>query len=43
MFFVLFNRTTLQVFVTTLQALYMCTLRDSTNINMVIEFVPNCL
>jgi len=25
----------------TLQALYMCTLCDSTNINMIIEFVPN--
>ena len=27
----------------TLQALYMCTLCDSTNINTIIEFVPNCL
>jgi len=27
----------------TLQALYMCTLCDSTNINTKIEFVPNCL
>ena len=27
----------------TLQVLYMCTLRDSTNINTIIEFVPNCL
>ena len=27
----------------TLQVLYMCTLCDSTNINRVIEFVPNCL
>jgi len=25
----------------TLQVLYMCTLRDSTNINTIIEFVPN--
>jgi len=27
----------------TLQELYMCTLCDSTNINTIIEFVPNCL
>ena len=27
----------------TLQVLYMCTLCDSTNINTIIEFVPNCL
>ena len=27
----------------TLQVLYMCTLCDSTNINVIIEFVPNCL
>jgi len=27
----------------TLQVLHMCTLCDSTNINMIIEFVPNCL
>ena len=27
----------------TLQVLYMCTLCDSTNINMKTEFVPNCL
>jgi hypothetical protein len=27
----------------TLQVLYMCTLCDSTNINTMIEFVPNCL
>jgi hypothetical protein len=27
----------------TLQILYMCTLCDSTNINTIIEFVPNCL
>jgi len=39
----LFNRTTLQVFVTHLTVLYMCTLCDSTNINTKIEFVPNCL
>ena len=25
-----------------LQVLYMCTLCDSTNINTIIEFVPNC-
>jgi len=36
----LFNRTTLLLH--TLQVLYMCTLRDSTNINTIIEFVPNC-
>ena len=27
----------------TLQVLYMCTLCDSTNINTIIEFVPDCL
>ena len=27
----------------TLQVLYMCTLCDSTNINTIIQFVPNCL
>jgi len=27
----------------TVQVLYMCTLCDSTNINTIIEFVPNCL
>jgi len=27
----------------TLQVLYICTLSDSTNINTIIEFVPNCL
>ena len=27
----------------TLYVLYMCTLCDSTNINTIIEFVPNCL
>jgi len=27
----------------TLQVLYMCTLCDSTNINTIFEFVPNCL
>jgi hypothetical protein len=26
----------------TLQVLYMCTICDSTNINTIIEFVPNC-
>jgi len=26
-----------------LQLLYMCTICDSTNINTIIEFVPNCL
>ena len=39
----LFNRTTLQFLLRTLQVLCMCTLRDSTNINTIIEFVPNCL
>ena len=27
----------------TLQVHYMCTICDSTNINTIIEFVPNCL
>ena len=27
----------------TLQVLYICTLCNSTNINMIIEFIPNCL
>ena len=27
----------------TLQVLYMCTLCDYTNINTIIQFVPNCL
>ena len=27
----------------TLQVLYMCTLCDSTNINTIIEFIPDCL
>ena len=27
----------------TVQVLYMCTLCDSTNINTIMEFVPNCL
>jgi len=27
----------------TLQVLFICTLCDSTNINTIIEFVPNCL
>jgi len=40
----LFNRTTLPSFLLhTLQVLYMCTLCDSTNINTMIEFLPNCL
>ena len=26
----------------TLQVLYMCTLCDSTNINTIIELIPNC-
>ena len=38
----LFNRTTLQV-LHSLQVLYMCTLCDSTNINTITEFVPNCM
>jgi len=37
----LFNRTTLQVLLHTLQMLCMCTLCESTNINTIIEFVPN--
>jgi len=37
----LFTRTTLQVLSHTLKTLYMCTLCDSTNINMIIEFVPH--
>ena len=39
----LFNRTTLQVLVHTLQVLCMCTVCDSTDINTIIEFFPNCL
>ena len=39
----LFNRTTLQFLLHTLQVLCMCTLCDSTNINTIIKFVPNCL
>jgi len=39
----LFNRTTLQGFLHTLQVLCMCTLCDSTNINTIIGFVLNCL
>ena len=27
----------------TLQVLYMCTVCDSTDINTIIQFVPNCL
>ena len=27
----------------TLQVLYMCTVCDSTNINTIVQFVPNCL
>jgi len=38
-FFFLFNKTTLQVFVTYLKVLYIYTLCDSTNINTIIEFV----
>ena len=30
-----------KVLLHTLQVLYMCTLCDSTNISMIIEFVPN--
>ena len=43
MYFFLFNRTTLQFSLHTLQVLYMYTLCDSTDINTIIEFVPNCL
>ena len=32
-----------KVLLHTVQGLYMCTLCDSTNINTIIEFVPNCL
>ena len=32
-----------KVLLHTLQLLYMCTLCDSTNINTIIEFVPNCM
>jgi len=39
----LFNRTTLQVLLHTVQMLYMCTLCDCTDINKIMEFVPNCL
>ena len=39
----LFNRTTLQVFVTYLIGALYVHLCDSTNINTIIEFVPNCL
>jgi hypothetical protein len=35
----LFNRTTLQFLLHTLQVLYMCTVCDSTDINTMIEFV----
>jgi len=42
MYFFECNRTTLQVFVTYLTgALYVCTHCDSTNINTIIDFVPN--
>jgi len=41
--FFLFNRTTLQAFVTYLTGALMCTLCDSANINTIIEFVPNCM
>jgi hypothetical protein len=32
-----------QFLLRTLQLLYMCTICDSTNINTIIDFVPNCL
>ena len=39
----LFNRTILQVFVTyRTGAICICTLCDTTDINTIIEFVPNC-
>jgi len=41
--FLLFNRTTLQVLLHTVQFLYLCTICDSTDINTIIEYVPNCL
>ena len=37
----LFNRKTLQVLLHTLQVLYKYTICDSTNINTIIELVPN--
>ena len=37
----LFNRTTHWVLLHTLQMLYMCTICDATNINMIIKFIPN--
>ena len=39
----LFNRTALTVFVTYLTDALYETLFDSTNINTIIQFVPNCL
>ena len=39
----LFNRTTLQVSVTNRRVFYMCTICDSTNINTIIKFIPDCL
>ena len=41
-YFFLFNRATLQILLHTLQVLYMFTLCDSTTINTIIEYVPNC-
>jgi len=41
MYFFLFNRTTLQVFVTYLNGALYVTVCDSTNINTIIEFVPH--
>jgi hypothetical protein len=38
--FFIFNRTTLQVLLHTLQVRYMCTICDTININTIIEFVP---
>jgi hypothetical protein len=40
--YVCFIRSTLQVLLHTLQVLCMCPLCDSTSINTIIEFVPNC-
>ena len=37
-----FNNTSSFCYLRTLQVLCMCTLCDSTNINTIIEFVPNC-
>ena len=43
MFLFLFNRKNSNFLLHTLQVLYMCTVCDSTNINTIIQFVPNCL